>query len=159
MKKRRLRLRNSRRSLMTRRQLQRIARLRLPPSAINTQNWLECALLLLSLCALILVMTSCDAVPIKDVEACADAGALGASCFHSLSDKTRDLTPPQWAEVRYGWLCMSTDDWTNWKQAIETLCQNNRGECSYEDQQRISQFFLRLRRARQRIAEAPSSGE
>lgn len=70
-------------------------------------------------------------------------GNLGASCFKSISAKTRDLSKEQWDQERFGQLCTKSDSFTNWKVAIEQLCADTR-LCTYEEEQLIQNLGKRV---------------
>lgn len=79
-------------------------------------------------------------------------GPLGASCFHTLSDDTRDLDKATWDQVRVGQVCTEAASFANWKAAILKLCKVTHG-CTYEEKQRLITFVDRVE-ARARVARA-----
>lgn len=106
--------------------------------------------------ALVLPLLSCGHVTIKDGEDCADAGHFGASCFHELSDSTRDIPKEEWdvesvsSDHRYGMVCTSAENFADKKAALETLCQNTK-LCDYQTKQLFEQFFLRVEKIQNKI--------
>jgi hypothetical protein len=68
---------------------------------------------------------------------------VGASCFHTLSDKQRDLTIDQWDAERFGMVCTRAENFSNWKAAILKLCKATKS-CSFEEVQQIQAFFDRV---------------
>lgn len=103
----------------------------------------------LSFACVLLLQSSCT-VAIKDNEFCADEGAIGSSCFHMLSDSSRDLLKPAWDHERFGMICETTDVFTNLKSAIEALCQNS-GQCSYEQKQQMINFFSKIDKLKAKV--------
>lgn len=89
------------------------------------------------------VSNGCSHVQIDDHEFCGDLGPDGASCFHTLKDKSRDLNKPQWDQIRFGMLCTSAESFTNWKTAIEQLC-NETKKCTYSDKEALRKFFKKV---------------
>lgn len=84
-------------------------------------------------CVILLGLTSCARVAIKDAEWCADQGDFGAQCFNTISDKERYIEKEAWDEIRFGMLCTSSDSFANWKAAIKKLCSVNKNLCTYEE--------------------------
>lgn len=107
-------------------------------------------MLLLSACMSLLLLSSCLGVAIRDNEFCADEGAIGASCFHMLSDSPRDLLKPAWDHERFGMICETTDVFTNLKSAVESLCQNS-GQCNYEQQKAVIGFFSKIDKVKAKV--------
>lgn len=58
-------------------------------------------------------------------------GELGASCFHTLSDDSRDLDKETWDKERFGQVCAQPQVFTDLKSSLEKLCYKNR-KCTYE---------------------------
>jgi hypothetical protein len=81
---------------------------------------------------LLLTLTACAKVSIKDAEWCGDMGFLGASCFHTLTPDTRDIPQPNWDEERFGQVCTKAKTFKDMKVAIEKLCSVSNVRCSYE---------------------------
>ncbi len=73
-------------------------------------------------------------------------GAEGASCFHTLSDEQRDVAKADWDKERFGQICETTDVFTNWKTAIDQLCQKT-GACTYDQKKGLEDFYSRVQKA------------
>lgn len=76
-------------------------------------------------------------VLIHDAEFCGDAGPLGASCFHLLTDDARDIAKPQWDTERFGMICTSGDNFANWKAELLKLCDGDKN-CTFEMKNKIA---------------------
>ncbi len=98
------------------------------------------------------LLSACAQIPITDHEFCADMGEYGASCAHTLTTATRDLDKTTWDQTRFGMVCESSDSFADWKSVIEKLCSIS-GRCSYEEQQQVQNFFLRMSKINQ-VAQA-----
>lgn len=98
----------------------------------------------------VLVGSGCAQVKIKDSEWCGDVGELGASCFHTLSDRERDIPKDDWDKDRVGMLCTSSETFENWQTAIEQLCHETK-HCTYDVQEQITAFFRRALAMKGRI--------
>jgi hypothetical protein len=92
--------------------------------------------------SLTLLLSSCSSVDIKDNEWCVIAGIDGAYCFHTLSDKERDLTYDEWKFVSRGWLAGSPEAFANLKEAIDKLCSD--AKCNYEIEQLVQSVFKKV---------------
>src|SRR5690348_7071519 len=90
---------------------------------------------------------SCQRVRIKDGEHCADVGPLGAVCFMTLSDKTRDIPKEQWGEERFGQICSSPAVFADWKAAILKLCKISKS-CTYDEIKDIQKFGENVEKVR-----------
>jgi hypothetical protein len=69
-----------------------------------------------------LMFSACGRVQIKNSEWCGDMGDLGASCFNTLSDDSRQLSKEQWDRERFGQVCTQGENFSDLKSAIEKLC-------------------------------------
>jgi hypothetical protein len=58
-------------------------------------------------------------------------GSLGASCFNTLSDQSRDIEKAEWDAERLDMVCTKAEYFANWKAAILKLCKKTK-ICSYE---------------------------
>ena len=90
-----------------------------------------------------LILSSCGNVQVKNTEWCADIGPLGATCFNTLNDDTRDLDELEWEYERFGYVCTSPDDFAEIRKVIEKLCSSTR-RCDFEDQKKIKNFFKKM---------------
>ena len=86
-----------------------------------------------------MLLSSCANVKIKNSEFCGDMGNLGASCFKTLSGETRDISPNDWDDERFGMICSKADTFADWKKAILKLCKMSR-RCKYESKKNIKNF-------------------
>lgn len=94
----------------------------------------------LSLCALILLASSCASITLPDVRVCAVAGKLthGMDCAYTISNKTESLTFEQSVELlepsdlHGGALVMSPGDWNRLKTEIDKACKIMGDRCQKE---------------------------
>jgi len=99
--------------------------------------------------SLIFSFAACGTVKIKDGEWCADRGPLGASCFHTLTDESRDIEKEVWDKIaigpdhRFGMVCSEPDNFANWKAAILKFCSRTKS-CSYEFKKKVNEFSERV---------------
>lgn len=70
-------------------------------------------------------------------------GPYGASCFHTLSDESRDIDKTTWDAERVGQVCTDSSSFANWKAAILKLCKANRS-CTYQQKQALRAFVERV---------------
>lgn len=84
---------------------------------------------------MIVFLSSCAKVPIHDAEWCGDIGDLGASCFHTLTNDTRDIDKSMWDVERFGMVCTKSKTFSDMKASIEKLCSVSSVRCSYEVKQ------------------------
>lgn len=86
-----------------------------------------------------LLLVSCGHVVIKDQEYCGDAGPLGATCFTTLSNQTRDLTPSEWDELRFGQICTEASNYADNVAIIQKACRLCKC-CTYDAKKQIMKF-------------------
>lgn len=98
----------------------------------------------------LLSLAGCAQVEIRDHEWCTIAGLDGAYCFHTLSDKERDLTKEEFEALSLGWLAGSPEAYGNLKEAVEKLCSGN-SKCTYEEVQAFKAFFFKVEEGQARI--------
>lgn len=98
---------------------------------------------MLSAILLLLSLSSCARVPIKNTEWCGDMGPNGAQCFHTLSDESRTLSATEWENERFGMICATSKDFGEFKKVITNLCRISK-RCTYEMKQKINTFFTRV---------------
>lgn len=72
-------------------------------------------------------------------------GALGAQCFHTLSDDERYIPFEQWEDERFGMVCGKADAFADMKSAILKLCKIS-GRCTYDEVQAVKKFGMKLKR-------------
>ena len=80
-------------------------------------------------------------------------GTDGATCAHTLTTETRNIDKATWDQTRLGWVCESSDSFADWKAVIEQLCSIS-GSCTYEEQQQMENFFLRIAKITDRAQSA-----
>lgn len=99
---------------------------------------------MLNLSASVLLL-SCTDVHIQDHEWCGDMGVLGASCFHTLSEKTRDIDKDTWDVERLGKLCTAPESFANLKAAILKLCDETQ-RCTLEQIETLKTLSAKIER-------------
>lgn len=90
-----------------------------------------------------MTLSACGTVKIYDAEWCGDMGTEGAACFHTLSDKEREMSKPLWDIERFGMLCTKADSFANWKTAILALCDRTK-QCSFEEREQVERLYERV---------------
>jgi hypothetical protein len=68
---------------------------------------------------------------------------LGAVCFHTFSDATRDIPKAEWDAERFGQVCSSAETFAEMKSALLRLCYLSR-RCSRADIANIREFGIKL---------------
>ena len=91
----------------------------------------------------LIVLSSCAKITIKDSEWCGDVGSDGAACFYTMADKQRMLTKPEWDAERFGMICTKSENFKDWKAALEKLCHMTK-RCDEEDIRQANQFFSKV---------------
>ena len=86
-----------------------------------------------------LSLISCGQIVIKDQVHCGDTGPLGATCFHTRSDETQDLSPAEWQEFRFGKICTDATNYTDNIAIIQKACRACKC-CTYDAKKQIIQF-------------------
>jgi hypothetical protein len=74
-------------------------------------------------------------------------GEDGATCFHTFTPDTRDLTKPEWDELRFGQLCTSADTFADWKVTIEKLCSASQ-RCTYKQAKNLRKIIAALEKVK-----------
>lgn len=95
----------------------------------------------LNLVILLILSISCAKIKIKNTEWCGDLGIDGASCFNTHNDNSRDLRKEEWDKVRFGMICASSKDFSEWKSYIYQLCLQAGNRCTYGHKEKIINFF------------------
>lgn len=98
---------------------------------------------MLQLLLLSVIVNGCSHVTVKDKEACADLGYVGAQCAHTYIEQRRDIPKAQWDQERVGWICMSAEDFSDSEDSIDELCRNT-NLCDYQTKQEIEKFKARM---------------
>lgn len=96
-------------------------------------------------------LTGCAGVPIEDSEWFGSLGSQGASAFHTFTPTTASLTLQQWAEA---WddlanplgpmVCTRSETLAKLKGAVEKLCSDHDGMCSYDMKEQVGALSSRL---------------
>jgi len=89
------------------------------------------------------VISGCATVEIKNQEFCGDMGSMGATCFKTLTDDTRDINKTDWDNERMGMICESPEVFADWKGLIMKLCHKSRA-CRYQAEKMLSRFFTNI---------------
>jgi hypothetical protein len=84
-------------------------------------------------------------VKISNQEWCGDMGELGASCFNTLNDETRDIEKPEWDEERFGMLCAKPAVFADTKATILKLCKAYK-KCVWDSSKNSVSFINKRRR-------------
>lgn len=111
-----------------------------------------------------LLLSGCT-VTIPNIKLCSTAALMsaGADCSETLTDTTSELTLDQWLEflepqlekidvngvvtpARGSAMCMSSDDFSKLKTAMEQLCRKVGSACSPEQKKTISDVGNRVER-------------
>ncbi len=79
-----------------------------------------------------------------------DAGPDGAVVTRLLSEEIADIPKAEWDQKRFGYACLSQDDFAWLKATIEKACSEARGLCTPEQKKVMTGFFSRVERARAR---------
>jgi hypothetical protein len=114
-------------------------KLKLKKQNRNTRNVLR----ILSVLSLSLLISSCGQVVIKNSEWCGDMGELGASCFNTLNDDSRDLEKEAWDAERFGQVCTQPENFAAIKTTIEKLCYKNK-KCTYQQKKILKRLGRNL---------------
>lgn len=89
----------------------------------------------------------CAKIEIPNATVCGDAGSLGASCVRMLSSEETDLSKPEWDKKRFGWLCMSSDDFAEIKKSLMKACELAGKRCEKEFKEQVEEVDRKLARA------------
>lgn len=102
----------------------------------------------------IFTLSSCSSVPVYNSEFCGDLGKAGATCFHTLSENTRNIAKADWDRVsplkegearnpneRFGMVCAQPEVFMDWKASIEKLCRITK-KCIYKRE--MNSFFSKV---------------
>lgn len=79
-----------------------------------------------------------------------DVGSDGAIVTHLVSEESFDVPKKEWDEKRYGWACISPDDFGYLKATIEKACSELKGLCRAEEKKVMQAFFARAEKVRLR---------
>lgn len=80
----------------------------------------------------VLILSSCGQIRLNNSEWCGDLGDLGASCFKTHSDESRDITKDEWDQERFGQVCTQAENFSNMKTALQKLCYLTK-KCTIEE--------------------------
>lgn len=90
-------------------------------------------------------LPSCRSVRVSNTEWCGDMGRLGASCFHTLTDHEREISPSDWESYRFGMICATAEDFAEIKKSLLKLCASTR-KCKYDTRIKIQNFGIKVQR-------------
>ena len=96
-----------------------------------------------------LAISSCAKIEIKDIPIHWDAGSDGAVVTHTVSDLSFDIGKLEWDKKRFGYACISQEDFGWFKSTIEKLCGETK-LCTQDQKQKMASFFDRAERTRKR---------
>lgn len=109
-----------------------------------------------------LTLSACS-VQIPNVVVCSTAGYMsaGADCAESLSDETKVLTLDEWIAFlepnietgRGAALCLSSEDFTKLKTALDQACSKLGRWCSKEIKEETQKAEMRVASLQSRVAE------
>jgi hypothetical protein len=68
-------------------------------------------------------------------------GKDGATCFHTLDEKRRDIKKESWEKERFGMVCSTPAVFMDWKASIEKLCRMTK-KCIYKRE--TDSFFKKV---------------
>lgn len=97
---------------------------------------------------LLLVVSSCTRLDIKDIPIFWDVGQDGAIVTHLVTEETSDVVKADWDAKRFGYACISQDDFGWLKATIEKACSELKGMCRTEDKKVMKAFFARAERVK-----------
>ncbi len=104
-----------------------------------------------ALLAWISVVLSCAKITIKDIPLYWDAGTDGAITTHLLSEQTSDVAKATWDIQRFGYVCVSPDDFAWLRETLEKLCVASDVACGTDEKRSMKAFFQRSDRAKYRV--------
>lgn len=90
-----------------------------------------------------LVVCACSKVEIKDIPLYWDAGDSGAVQTQLLSDLVREVDKSTWDQQRFGYACLSQDDFAWLKSALEKACAASKVACGPEEKKALKEFSRR----------------
>lgn len=108
---------------------------------------------MIALClgTVLLLLSSCGSVQVKDAEVCTPLGIFGAHCKHTLTTQSRDLTTEEWASMSFGQVCTADPQdklgqtFSDIKETIEKLCSKCNC-CTYESKKKIDEALSKIQR-------------
>lgn len=107
---------------------------------------------ILSLCIVSFVLAACsNKIQIPDIALKWDAGQKGAFVTHLVSATEVEIPKAQWDLERFGHACISSDDVSLVLAAIEKLCGELNGMCTYEQRKQIQDTISKISRAQYKI--------
>lgn len=101
---------------------------------------------IVSVILFVFLLSNCARVNIKNTEWCTDLGEEGATCFNTLNDNNREIHKEEWDRERFGMLCTSADDFSEWRAVILKLCRYAGKRCTYEDKLKIQAYLNKFDR-------------
>ena len=83
---------------------------------------------------------------VPNLEVCVDKGILGAFCAYTNTDKTRDVEERAWAVERFGYFCMSPENFAKNQRFFEEACEQTKN-CKIEElRERFEKFNTAISR-------------
>lgn len=94
-----------------------------------------------TVCAILFSFLASSCVRIQDTEWCGYMGELGATCFHTLSDETRDMTLEEFKTwcAENGCVFGTSKTFAYYKGLLQKLCKSTR-RCTYDDFKALEKF-------------------
>jgi len=97
--------------------------------------------------SMLLLLSGCSRVVIKDLAWCADAGIHGAECDYTISHKPFSLDKFQWDKLRLGQICSASENpgesYRNIRDALDKLCADS-DRCSPEQREIVDNLKEKL---------------
>lgn len=91
----------------------------------------------------ILVVCACSKVVIKDIPLYWDAGENGAVQTQLLSDLVKEVDKATWDKQRFGYACLSQDDFAWLRSSLEKACAVSKVACGPEEKKALREFTRR----------------
>lgn len=106
----------------------------------------------------ILAVSGCSKIVIKDIPLYWDAGAHGAVVTHLVSEESFDVPKAQWDEQRFGYACISQPDYGWLKATLEKACSVAK-ICDPEEKKMMAEMFRRSDRGIDRVKSKKFGGK
>ncbi len=88
-------------------------------------------------------VSACSKIEIKDIPLYWDAGPSGAVETHLVSDVVREVDKPTWDAQRFGYACVSQEDFAWLRATLEKACAMSKVACGAEEKKAIKEFTRR----------------
>ncbi len=103
------------------------------------------------------LVASCAPIKIYDDPWCLDAGAFGAECFNTISNKEFSLNKYEWDKLRLGQACTATqkpaEGYLHFKVAITKACADSH-RCTVEQQKLLDDISAKFEAAQREASES-----